>query len=61
MTPEINKTPSFGYYLNKWGSCLGYRATAIAYMEREKLKEIAHQNGNSYSLVELKKARIYSH
>lgn len=52
--------PTHGYILPLWKlisngkHCLQYRATAIAYMERENLKQVTHQNGQNYFLDELK-------
>lgn len=42
------KTPSFGYVLRKW-NVVGYRATALAYMQRENLNSVEHRNGRIYS------------
>ena len=55
----INKEiiPSEGYKVPK-GYGYGYRATAIAYLQREKLSTIEHINGNLYTLEQLIKARI---
>lgn len=53
---SAERIPSFGYELPLWLQ-IGYRATAIAYMERENVKIVTHQNGNRYTLDELKKKR----
>jgi len=50
-------TPTQGYILEKWETS-GYRSTAVAYMKREKLKEVKHKNGRVYSLEELEDAMI---
>lgn len=51
------KIPSRGYKVPS-GFGYDYRATAIAYMERAKEFFIGHSNGNTYSLSQLKNARI---
>ena len=56
---EVKKIiPNKGYTLTLWRANWGYRATAVAYMERENLKMVSHENGNNYSLQELKDAMI---
>ena len=56
-TEEV--VPGDGYKLpDGWGS--GFRATAIAYLEREGLFIIEHRNGKYYTLTQLKEARISS-
>lgn len=42
-----DKVPSFGYVLTKW-DVVGYRATALAYMQRENLDCVEHRNGKIY-------------
>ena len=46
-------SPSYGYKLPLWHTS-GYRATAVAYMQREKVSFIEHINGKTYSLQALK-------
>lgn len=48
--------PEHGYIV--WDGRVAYRATAVAYMEREGLSEVSHKNGNSYSLELLRKNLI---
>lgn len=50
--------PEQGYILPIWDQTGSYRATAIAYLEREGLFTVEHENGNWYTLEELKAARI---
>lgn len=58
MLNENERIPSFGYELTLWGGCLSYRATAVAYMERENIKQVTHKNGKNYFLNELKDAML---
>lgn len=51
------KIPSRGYKVPN-GFGWDYRATAIAYLEREELFTIGHANGNYYTLTQLKNARV---
>jgi len=51
------KIPSRGYEVPS-GFGWDYRATAIAYLEREGLFTIGHANGNYYTLTQLKNARV---
>lgn len=50
---EKPKAPESGYKLENWNHC-GYRATAIAYLQRENVNEVENMNGFFYSLSELK-------
>lgn len=52
-----NIIPSQGYILKKWNQ-IGYRATALAYLKREKKYTIEHVNGRWYTLKEIKNAII---
>lgn len=45
--------PSTGYILPKWEMTEQYRATAIAYMKREKVDIVENKNGKKYDLEEL--------
>lgn len=49
--------PDRGYNLELWNQS-GYRATAIAYMQRENINRVANVNGYYYTLNELKNAAI---
>lgn len=49
--------PSNGYILKNWNQ-IGYRSTAIAYLQREDLFTIENTNGKWYSLIQLKNAII---
>lgn len=51
-----NGVPAEGYTVNN--EYAGYRATAIALMERWNVAEATHKNGKTYTLDELKKARL---
>ncbi len=51
-----NEVPTTGYILDRWEQTKQYRATALAYMQRENLKEVKHENGNTYTLEEVQKA-----
>lgn len=52
-----NQIPTSGYDVPQgYGS--HYRATAIAYLQREGLFTIGHINGNHYTLAQLISARI---
>lgn len=56
---NINEVcPTIGYILPKWNQRNRYRATAIAYMERENEVVIQHSNGNWYTLGQLRTASI---
>lgn len=54
---HADKIPGDGYRLRLW-DITGYRATAIAYMQRENLSEVEHINGRFYTLNQLKEASI---
>jgi hypothetical protein len=51
------QAPTHGYILKKWNTT-GYRATAHAYMKREKLTEVEHINGRWYTLKEIELSMI---
>lgn len=52
-----NQIPTRGYKVPQgYGS--GYRATAIAYLQREGLFTVGHINGNYYTLSQLLSTRI---
>ena len=51
------KAPDKGYILKKWNT-QGYRATAIAYMQRENVNLIENIDGNFYNLETLKNSVI---
>lgn len=57
MFNKNEKIPSRGYKVPSGFGC-DYRATAIAYLEREGLFTIGHANGNYYTLTQLKNARV---
>lgn len=50
--------PTSGYYLPLWDYKGTYRATALAYMQRENINSIEHCSGEWYSLAELQNAVI---
>lgn len=50
--------PDRGYILPLWDSYGNYRATAIAYMQREKIDFVEHANGETYSFAQLEGATI---
>ena len=50
------KAPTFGYILPKWNQSGQYRATALAYLQREKEDFVQHFNGYFYSINDLKDA-----
>ena len=54
---ENYTTPTQGYILKNWDTT-GYRATAVAYLQREGLFSVEHINGRWYTLTELKEALI---
>lgn len=49
--------PKDGYKLERWNQ-VGYRATAIAYLQREGLDTIETWDGQWYTLAELLAARL---
>ena len=55
---ENKKVPTHGYMLTLWGDGYSYRATAIAYMKREGLKQVTNKNGKNYFLNELEEATL---
>jgi hypothetical protein len=50
--------PIDGYILERWGQKGVYRATAFAYMQREKLDKVTHNNGQTYTFNEIESAMI---
>ena len=48
--------PPRGYILPIWDQSGQYRATAIAYMQREKVSSVKNANGETYTLDQLQKA-----
>lgn len=57
-TEKNNKVPTTGYILKNWDIRGAYRATAIAYLQREKIFAVENTNGNYYNLLQLKNALI---
>ena len=57
MFDKSESAPPKGYKLPLW-ELTGYRATAIAYMCREKVSFVENVNGKIYSLAELKQALV---
>jgi len=49
--------PEKGYILPH-GNYSSYRATAVAYMERERIRTVENVNGNWYTLTHLKNSMI---
>jgi len=58
MTLFNHRVPVRGYILPLWDSAGDYRATALAYMQREDVKEVKNSNGKTYSLETIKKAML---
>lgn len=54
-----DKVPIDGYLMPLWNYG-GYRATALAYMQREGLNSIENYNGKWYTISEIKNAIIGS-
>jgi len=54
-------TPKKGYILPLWEKSNSYRATAIAYMQREKRPFIENSNGKVYSLSRLQGSLVVGH
>ena len=55
----MNQVPTQGFYLPLWNDhAVNYRATAIAYLQRENLTEVKHTNGSYYTLTDLKNALV---
>ena len=52
-----HEIPVRGYILKNWGT-VGFRATAVAYLQREGLFTVEHNNGRWYTLTKLKEAMI---
>lgn len=52
-----NTIPREGYLLTNW-NMIGYRATALAYMQRENLNFVEHRSGKVFSLEQIKSAII---
>jgi len=52
-----NTPPPWGYILEDWDT-VGYRATAHAYMKREGVNYVVHNNGQVYSLQEVEEVMI---
>jgi len=57
MLEPSSQIPTNGYILKLWDS-YGYRATALAYMQRENLCFVENLNGSTYSLAQIKAAII---
>jgi hypothetical protein len=52
-----NQTPKSGYLFPLWNNeGQDYRATALAYMERENLTEVENINGRFYTRSQIKSA-----
>jgi hypothetical protein len=49
--------PKHGYILEKWGQ-IGYRATALAYMQREGLARVQNEDGKWYDFEDVNNAII---
>lgn len=58
MFSKNEKVPSTGFRLEKWGFESAFRATAIAFMEREQVNQVTHESGKTFTLEELKNARV---
>jgi len=52
------KIPSGGYILPLWEQSHAYRATAHAYMKREKIYFVENVNGETYNLTQIENAMI---
>lgn len=53
----MKQAPAHGYILANWNQT-GYRATAIAYLQREGVHTVENVDGNFYTLAQLKGATI---
>ena len=53
------KAPPAGYILPKWNQRNQYRATALAYLQREKDDFVEHYNGHFYSIEDIKDEMYY--
>jgi len=51
-----NTPPKDGYILTLWNLKNSYRATALAYMERENIKQVENKDGKNYFINDIKKA-----
>ena len=54
----MNNVPTKGYVLHLWGITNCYRATALAYMQRNNLKQVTNTDGRNYFLSEIETAII---
>lgn len=55
---NIKDVPAGGYVLPLWGQKGVFRATALAYMQRENIYTVENINGEWYSLPEIQNAVI---
>ena len=61
MFNVTEKVPTDGYILPLWNRKGAYRATALAYMKREIVKEVEHYKGRWYTLNQIESAIIGKH
>lgn len=52
------EAPTHGYFIPLWNSNRNYRATAVAYMKRENIKQVKNKDGKFYTLEQLEKSLI---
>jgi hypothetical protein len=48
--------PPNGYILTDWDMNKAWRATALAYMQREKKDQVTHENGLTYTYEQIRDA-----
>lgn len=53
---HIEKVPAQGYNLPLWKFTFAYRATALAYMQRENVRTVEHKDGRMFTFDEIKEA-----
>lgn len=58
MTTTLRTAPKHGYILPLWESKGDYRATALAYCQREKVYIVQNVDGNEYTKEEIENSII---
>lgn len=58
MTTILKTAPKDGYILPLWEQKWAYRATALAYCQRETMNIVANVDGNQYTKEEIENAII---
>jgi hypothetical protein len=54
----METAPTRGYILPLWKDTNAYRATALAYMLREKINTVENINGRTYTIADIKASII---